>query len=239
MLNTESRLSATLIWLAIAAMGLQFVWTLLQLPPPLAAAVRLQQSQLADWLVRNQVMVTGLTGFGGLALAYLVDGWRNRAGQRRAADEAETRLAAVLAREAGSIAAHLEEATRALESGRPAGAHRAAIADPLEAHDLVLMAAPISELAMLGAGPAAAIGGLRRSARRVLALASSRDETADRQLGEAVHAALDAARSATVVLTVRRDKGAAAADRLRILPSRSSGMTVLDAPAATRLLPAA
>jgi hypothetical protein len=239
MLNTESRLTACLIWLAILALSLKFIWTLLALPLPADALAGLARSPLADWLVRNQVMVTGLAGFGGLAFAYLLNGWRDRAERRHVLERAEKRLAAVLAREATILAAGLEEASYGLGQTRISAPQRAVIAEAVEPNDRVLLSAPISDLAVLGPGAASAIGSLRQAARRVAALAGDRDEAAEHRLGEAVLEAARAARSAEMVLTVHHTRGPAAADRLRIVPSSSAAMTALEAPLPARLLPAA
>jgi hypothetical protein len=239
MLNTESRLAASLIWLAILALSLKFIWTLFALPPPGDTLAALAETPFAGWLVRNQVMITGLAGFGGLAIAYLLNGWRDRAERRHVLERAEKRLAGVLAREATLIAGNLEAAGTGLAQGRISAPQRTFVAEAVEPSDRVLLSAPIADLAVLGPAAAAAIGSLRRALRRVALLAGDRDEAAEPRLGEAVLEAVQAARAAEAVLAMHHSKGPAAADRLRVLAPSSGAMVVLEAPQPTRLLPAA
>ena len=239
MLNTESQATAGLIWLAITALVLKFVWTLLALPAPADAAAMLAASPLADWLVRNQLMVTGLAGFGGLALAYLLNGWRDRAEQRHVVERSERRLAAVLERETTQIADRLDEAGRTLTQGRSSGAARSRIAEAVDPRDCVVLSAGATDLARLGPGAVTAIADLRRSARRLAAMTATPDEVADRPLADAASETSRVARTASLMLETYQAKGPAAADRLRILPAGPSAMPALEAQPSARLLPAA
>jgi hypothetical protein len=239
MLNTESRLTAFLIWLAILALSLKFIWTLLALPPPADVLTGLAASPLADWLARNQIMVTGLVGFGGLALAHILNGWRDRAERRHVIERAEKRLAAVLAREASVLRAALDAAGYGLGQGRISPLQRTLVAEAVEPADRVLLSAPISDLAVLGPGAAAAVAALRQAARRISALASDRDEAAEQKLADAILEVARAARTAELVLATHCTKGPAAANRLRIVTSSNAAGTALAAPTPTRLLPAA
>lgn len=230
MLNTESRLAAAIIWLAILAICARFAWTFFQLPPPIAILSTLASSRLAAWISAHQVLVAGLGGFAGLALAYVLDGWRDRAERRHVVERAEQRLASVLAREAAHIASSLDPAARS---------SRERLTETIDAADRVILSRPIGDFASLGAAATAAIGALRQSIRRLTRLVEAGAEHGDSALAAAVSAAARSARDAAHVLEICRSKGPAAADRMRVLHTESTEHPALEAPPAPRLLPAA
>ncbi|MGE0697618.1 MAG: hypothetical protein AB7O57_00830 [Hyphomicrobiaceae bacterium] len=220
-------MTAVVVWLAIAALVVTFFWTLLALPPLPDAAAVIADSALAGWLSRNQLVVTGLAGFGGLSLAHVLNGWRDRA---------ERRLAGVLAREARAMAESLETGGRALLQGRASPAAREQIADAVANTERVMLAATIAEIARLGAGATEVVARLRCAARRVTLAAPARDE----QLAEAALEAAGCARVAHAVLSLHAAEGPAAADRLRpdCTTSATEAPRIETTPSA-RLLPAA
>jgi hypothetical protein len=240
MLNTQSRLTALLVWLAIAAIAGHALWSFLALDTPAGLVRRFAESEFAAAVTRNQVLFTGLAGFGGLALAYLLNGWRDRAERRHAIERAEKRLGAVLAREATGLADALEAALKASAAGTPC-ARLAEIAEP---RDSVLLSAPVHELSRLGPGAVGAVQVVRRGVRRLQALAEGRDEAQSRQLPADVISTALAARDAARVLGTLGARGPTAADRLRLVPPSESDVSDLarrltDGTSVQRLLPAA
>ena len=204
MLNTESRLARTVIWVAIAGFAGQFLWSVFAWPAPGVLLQQLHDSPFAAFANRNQTALATVLAGGGLALAYLFNGWRDRAERRHAIERAERRDAGVLSREAGTIAATCETAARQLVAR---GAAPAPIIAGLRAsialRDHMLLAAPATSLARLGAGASTAARVVRASVGPLVEAveAYGRDETgptpgiATRAL-EASFAARDAARQA-------------------------------------------
>lgn len=213
MLNIQSCAAASLIWLAIVAIAGWALWSLLGLGAPLDLYAAIAESGFGAFLWRNQIMITGLGGFGSLALAYLLDGWRNRTERRQAGDLADKRLASVLSREAMGLAEGLEDVAR---SGGVAAKSR--ISELTALGDDLLLTAPMSEIARLGAGAVASTRAVRKTVRRLAGLAEGRDEVAPRPMQVAAIEAAFAARDAARVLDVLVAKGTAAADGLRLLP---------------------
>ncbi|MBS0241178.1 MAG: hypothetical protein JSS20_03300 [Proteobacteria bacterium] len=227
MLNTESRLTAMLIWLAIVALVTRAAWTFFALAPPLALLADLRATPLAGWLWRNQYATAGLLGFGGLAIAYVLNGWRDRAERRHVIERADARLASVLCREAAEIGAALQQLSRER------------IADTTETTDRVMLSAAMSEFAPLGAGVASAVGGLRQAVRRLSRAIETGADVGDVAISDAVARAIGAAEHAIVVLEAYANKGPAAADRVPRPAFENTGPRALEAPHAPRLLPAA
>ena len=222
MLNTQSRLAGTAIWATIAAFCGESLWSLFAWPAPGMMLQGLLASDLADFVSRNQLAVTGLLGFGGLALAYLFNGWRDRAERRHVIERAERRDAGCLAREASELATTCETAARQL-------AARGAVTAPIIARlrasvalrDHMLLATPAKDLARLGAGASMAARSVRASVNRLVDAveAQDRDEAgstrglATRAL-EASFAAHDAAR----IFEALAKSGVPSANRLRLMP---------------------
>lgn len=244
MLNTDSCSAALGIWLAIVAIATQALWTLLGLGAPSALWRTIADSGLAGFLGRNQIMITGLAGIGALTFAYLFNGWRDRAERRHTGERAEKRLAAVLSREASGLAVALEDVAKATVSGGGLAAARGRLGDATSAEDRLLLAAPMPELARLGAGATAAVQAVRRGVRRLSGLSDSRDEAPSRQVAVAAIEAAFAARDAVRVLDTLAAQGPAAADRLRLMPRSEAEVRALlpdlgETATSTRLLPAA
>jgi hypothetical protein len=239
MLDTESRLTALAVWLVILAICARATWQLLGLGAPTEIAQALAASEAWSAIQRNQVLVTGLAGFGGLALAYLFNGWRDRAERRHVIERSDKRLAGVLAREAEALAGVLEAAA---PGNAPAGA-RARLAEIVEGGDSLLLAAPMADLSRLGAGATDAVQTVRRSLKRISLRTDTRDEGSQRQLGADVLRAAVATRSAARVLKTLDEKGVTAADRIRMIPPCDAEIAdmarALGEQAGTRLLPAA
>lgn len=210
MLNTDSRLSACVVWLAISAIVIRALWAMLAIPPVFDLMQTFQASEVAAALARNPILVAGISGFGGLAVAYLFNGWRDRAERRHTSDRAERRMAGVLAYEARALADAIEAAAR-----KPAGLRTrlAAIADP---HDSVLLSLQPSSLARLGSGASIAVLELRRHLRALASPRDDRDEATGRQtVADALAVALTARGTAGLLETHKR-KGAEIADRHRV-----------------------
>ena len=244
MLNTRSSSACGLIWLTITAIAAQAAWTLLGLGQPQALWRTIADSEFAAVLGRNQAIITGLVGIGALTCAYLFNGWRDRAERRHSGERAEKRLADVLSREASGLAVALEDVAKASVSAGGLAAARGRLADATSAEDRLLLAAPMPELARLGAGATAAVQAVRRGVRRLSGLSDSRDEAPSRQVAVAAIEAAFAARDAVRVFDTLSAKGSAAADRLRLMPRSETEVRALlpdlgDITTSTRLLPAA
>ena len=168
MLNTESRLARSLIWLAILGLVSQFCWSYFAWPAPHLIVSNLLASDLANFIARNQTVVTGLVGFGGLTLAYLLDGWRDRAERRHVIERAEQRDAGVLAREAVELATTCEQAARALAGRGSTAATVSGLRASVAMRDHMLLATPAADLARLGAGAGAAARSVRASVARLV-----------------------------------------------------------------------
>jgi hypothetical protein len=248
MLNIESRRARFLVWLAIAIIVSDFLWTFLDWPSVPEIFRTLADSELGNMVGRNQTFIGALIGLGGLALAYLLNGWRDRAEQRHAIERAERRLGGVLAREAQGIAAACAAAAEAL-AGRSAGLDQIArsLKSRLAPEDHVLLSSRAAELARLGAGAAAAAKEVRRTCRHLLEALDrgTGGEASDQRLigARAIETALAAQESARIFEAVA-GKGPALADRLRLLPAAGIIETerLLEGGAegqAARLLPAA
>lgn len=242
MLNTQSCTAAGLIWLAIVAIAATAGWTLFGLGDPLGVLASVADSGFAAFLWRNQIMITGLGGFGALAFAYLVNGWRDRVDRRHIGERDDKRLATVMSREALGLAATLEDVARA--NGAAAG--KARLAEATAAGDQIVLSAPMTEVSRLGAGATTAVQVLRRAVRRVAGLSEARDEaTGQRPLQVAAVEAAFAARDAAHVLETLCTRGAAAADSLRLMPRSELEIAALirdltgDAQASARRQPAA
>ena len=223
MLNTQSRPTQLLVWLAIAAICLEFLWSYFAWPAPDVALVRLLDSELADFAARNQTLIGALAGLGGLAVAYLLNGWRDRVDRRGAVARAERRDGAVLAREAREVADACERAARQLAARtQPAAAAMADLRTSLAPGEHMLLAAPAVDLARLGQGAGAAARSVRLAVRRlgeVLdgAAKDPRDEAARPVAARAVEACF-VARGASRVFEALAAGGPAVADKLRLMP---------------------
>ena len=245
MLNTESRLVSLVVWLAVACIVLQFLWTFFAWPPLHVMVRAALDSEVAAIAGRNQTLIGTLGGLGGLAVAYVLNGWRNRTEARHAIERREKRLASVLAREAEEIAAACEQAARQL-AGRNAAPARAALAPAVAPAATVLLSAAMADIAVLGAGAAAAVRKLRAATARLgVTLDGTRDDgpaarSAALEAMEAAAAAHDAAR----VLTVVAVHGPLAGDRVLSVPAPAAAdleaaLGLAADTAAPRLLPAA
>ena len=244
MLNTQSRPTSALIWLTILAIAVRALWTLLDLGSPSALWQTIADSEFAAVLGRNQLMITGLVGIGALTSAYLFNGWRDRTERRHLGERAEQRLATVLSREASGLAIALEDVAKAVVSGGGLASARSRLTDATSAEDRLLLAAPMPELARLGAGATAAVQTVRRSVRRLSGLSDSRDEAPSRQVAVAAIEAAFAARDAVGILDTLATKGPAAADRMRLMPRSEGEVRALlpdlgEITTSARLLPAA
>ena len=238
MLNTQSRLTAFIVWLAVAAIVGLAAWSFLGLAAPLELLANGLDSQAAALINRNQVLIAGLLGFGSMAFAYLFNGWRDRAERRHVLERAEQRLARVLALEAEALSAGL---AASVEAPVPGGM-RARLAELTEPGDSLLLGISISELSRLGPGTLAAVQAVRRSVRRLAGLAApGREDTSSRTAMPLILEAAFTARNAAHMLHILGEKGPAAAERTRlILPSESDvAMALADMTPKGRLLPAA
>jgi len=247
MLNTQSRLASSAIWLAVAYIVAEFLWTLLTLPPLHVLVRAMLDSEVAAMVSRNQTLVGALAGFGGLAVALLLDGWRGRAEARHAIERREKRLAAVLAREAADLATLCEESARQLAAragtgGRTTATLGEAVAPPAT----VLVGAGIADLACLGAAAVAGIRRVRTATGRLQRLleASRDDATGTKAVALEAMQVAAAARGATRLLEATAAGGPGAADRMRVEPAPSAaeseaalGLSGDGSP--TRLVPAA
>lgn len=220
MLNSDSKLVRTAIWLAIAGFVTQFFWSLFAWPAPGIVLQHLHDSQLAAFANRNQTALATLLGLGGLAVAYSLNGWRDRAERRHVIERAERRTAEVLAREASDLAATCETAARHLVAR---GAQTAPIIAGLRAsvamRDHMLLAAPAHDLARLGAGATAAARTTRSAIGRLVEAVESstrEDAGAARTIATRAVEASFAARDAGRVFAALAKSGPPAADRLRM-----------------------
>lgn len=248
MLNTESKLASTAIWLAIAGFVVHFFWSLFAWPAPAVVLQQLHDSQIAAFANRNQTALATLLGLGGLALAYTLNGWRDRAERRHVVERAERRTAEVLAREADELAATCEAAARQLVAR---GAQTAPIITGLRTsvamRDHMLLAAPVHDFARLGSGASAAARTARSAIRRLVDAveANARDEAgAARGLATRAIEASFAAREAGRIFAALAKSGPSAADRLRWSPADTADIervlgTNDDAGRPSRLQPAA
>ena len=219
MLNAESRLARLTIWLAVTGFVAAFAWAAFAWPSPGALLQQLHDSPLAAFANRNQTALATLLGLSGLALAYLLNGWRDRAERRHVVERAEKRTAQVLAREAGELAATCETAARQLVAR---GAQTAPIVAELRTsvamRDHMLLATPAHNIARLGAGAAAAARAVRSSVAGLVEMveASGRDEAgAPRGIASRALEASFAAREASRIFEALAKAGPVAADRLR------------------------
>lgn len=218
MLNTDSRVVAGLVWLAIAAIGLSFLWSYFDWPHAYAALRILLDSEIASFAARNQVIVSGLLGFGALAVAYVLNGWRDRHERRGAKERSERRDGSVLAREAAELAVVCEQAARQLNvRGAPASTVVADLKLALAPGDHLLLSATPLDLARLGQGAAGAARAARASIRRLAETldTAARDEAAARAIATRAVEAAFAARSATRIFEALAKGGPDAADRMR------------------------
>ncbi len=248
MLNTESKLASTVIWLAIAGFVTQFIWSLFAWPTPLVALQHMHDSQIAAFANRNQTALATLFGLGGLAVAYILNGWRDRTERRHVIERAERRTAAVLAREATELAATCETAARQLVArGAQTVPIIAGLRTSVAMRDHMLLAAPVHDLARLGPGACAAARTARSAISRLVETveASTREEAgAARGIATRAIEASFAAREAGRVFAALAKSGPPAADRLRLIPAEASeierSLTAIDdAERPARLQPAA
>lgn len=222
MLNTQSRCSSLLIWLAIGSISALFLWSYFSWPPPLALLSRLLDSELAAFVARHQLALLGLLGICGGLLAYLLNNWRDRTEQRHAVERGERRAGEVLAREAVDLAVACETAARHLAGpGANVASALATLRTTITPGDHLLLTAPAGHLARLGAGAAAAARMIRACMRRLndTLEANTRDDAASHRL-IAVRAmeTTVAAREASRVFEALARRGRAAADRRRLPP---------------------
>lgn len=168
MLNTDSRLLSSLVWLAIAAICADAAWAFFNWPAPQALLGSFLDSGLAGFIHRNQLALAGLCGFGGLAFSFLFNGWRDRAERRHVLERAERRDGGVLAREAKDIAEVCAAAARrlAVDSAAVGGVARQ-LKSALVPDAHMLLAATAPDFARLGAGASAAARALRLDVRQL------------------------------------------------------------------------
>ncbi len=229
MLNTESRLAKALIWLVVLYIGFELACAIFK-PPSLAALLQaLRDSALADIASRNQTLVGAVVGFGGLALALVLNGWRDRAERRHAIERRERRLAQVLAREAQALAEICDVRGRQLAT-RAAGDIGSALEELVQATDeqnSVLLDCPPADLAGLGAGAAAATGTLRSKARHLAGMlqAAGEDGSKAKDIGLRALRVAHAARDAAHLLATVAEKGPAVADKMRLVAAPEPDMT--------------
>jgi hypothetical protein len=222
MLNTESRVGAFAIWAAIAGLVLHAVWTFFGWPHVQVATRLLLDGEFAAYAARNQILLAGLIGLGGLALAYLLNGWRNRTEARHALERRERRLGGVMASDAASLATACEAAARQI-AAKPAGSGTALsnLASALHASDHTVLSATTGDLAQLGAGTATAARNLRAGVRRLgdaLLAAKSDDAASNRQVAlRAMETAL-IARASGAIFEALAKRGVTGADLLRVMP---------------------
>lgn len=257
MLNTDSKLVSTIIWLAVAAIVADGAWTLFRWPAPDAVLRTVLNSGLAALVHRNQVIFAALLGFGGMALAYGLNAWRERAERRHILERAERRDGSVLAQEAREIATLCESAAQRLET-ESASASLATVQKQL-AHALapnahMLLAASPEALARLGAGASSAARSVRLDVQRLRAATETpaRDGDGGNPAGAARTVASLAAQTAASarlscqVFDALAKVGPAAADRAHARQAadtadrmRPSLHHASDSPPSPRLLPAA
>lgn len=248
MLNTESRLARSLIWLAILGLVTQFFWSYFAWPAPDGVVSNLLASDLANFIARNQTVVSGLLGFGGLTLAYLLNGWRDRTERRHVIERAERRDAGVLAREAGELATTCEQAARALAGRGSTAATVSGLRASVAMRDHMLLATPAADLARLGAGASAAARSVRSSVARLVdsVEANGKDDPASaRAIATRALEVSFAAKEAHRVFDALARSGPQTADRLRMMPLPETSdiermlSPVEDSGLTPRLLPAA
>ncbi len=249
MLSTDSKLTSLLVWLAIAAIVTNAAWTFFTWPAPDALLSRLLDSDLAAFAHRNQTIVAGLLGAGSLALAYVLNGWRDRTERRHVFERAERRDGAVLAREAKELAAACEAAARHLTvRGAPPAGVVAELKIAVAPGDHMLLAVPVADFARLGAGASSAARVVRHTMRRlteVLETSTKDDVAGTRNISARAMEAALAARNAAPVFEALASAGPKAADRIRMQASPEAGdsdrLIAYDdeAARASRLLPAA
>ncbi len=248
MLNSESKLVSTAIWLAITGFIVQFFWSLFAWPAPATVLQHIHDSELAAFANRNQTALATLLGLGGLALAYVLNGWRDRTERRHVIERAERRTAEVLAREAGELAATCETAARQLVTrGAQTAPIIAGLRTSVAMRDHMLLAAPAQDFARLGAGASAAARSTRSAISRLVeAVDASTREEAGAPPGIATRAveASFAAREASRIFAAVAKSGPPAADRLRLIPVDAAAIERVlgasdDAAKPSRLQPAA
>jgi len=221
MLNTESRGGAFAIWAAITGLVAHAIWIFLGWPGIADATHLVLASESAAFASRNQILIAGLAGFGGLALAYLWNGWRNRSEALHALERQERRLGGVLASEATALADACEAAARQL-AGKAGGGGVAisGLARSIKGSEHALLSMSAADLARLGPGAAAAARNIRTAVRglgEALDLAKP-DDTGNRHLAvRAMETAL-IARTGASVLEALGKRGVEAADALRTMP---------------------
>ncbi len=235
---------------AVAILGLviEFCWSYFVWPAPRALIADLLASDLASFVARNQTVLAGLLGFGGLALAYLVNGWRERTERRHVIERAERRDAGVLAREAGELAATCEQAARLLAVRGQAGGTIPGLRASLAMRDHMLLATPAADLARLGAGASSAARSVRASVARLVDSVETHgkdDAAGARAIAARALEVSFAAKEAHRIFEALARSGTQAADRLRLMPlPDSSDIERMLGPAdetgrTQRLLPAA
>ena len=236
MLNTQSRSASLLIWLVILAIVAQFVWSFWSLPAPGTLVAGLLQTEIAAFAARNQVLIAGLGGFGGASLAYLVNGWRDRAERRHALERMQKRAGAVLAQEARDMASACSIAARSLSDTSPGAAQvLSELTAATTAGDHALLSASAMELSRLGPGASAAVRGVRASVRRTAtAIAAARADEPQglRTVATRARETAATALAATHVFDALAKGGIAAADKAR--PIAVEAGRPADAPAGAR-----
>ena len=222
MLNTESRVVGSLIWLAVLGLFATFVWHVFAWPSPAGLVRMLLDSELASFVARNQTVLAGLLGFGGLALGYLFNGWRDRTERRHVIERAERRDARVLAREASDLAVICEAAARQLIVRSTAATGLIAnLRASLAMRDHMLLAASAGDLARLGAGASSASRTVRASVHRLVEAVEHHNRDDAQSLrgiaARALESAFSAREAGRVFETLARS-GPMAADRVRLMP---------------------
>jgi hypothetical protein len=222
MLNTQSRLASLVIWLAIGFIVLQFAWTLFSWPPLHVVVRAALDSEMAAIIGRNQTLVGAVLGLGGLAIAHLLNGWRNRTEARHVIERREKRLAGVLAREAEDLATACEQAARQLAGRGSTGGHasaRGVIAGSLSPSESMLLGGSIGDVAGLGAGAASAVRRIRGAAAKLATLAGpGQDDTSARTIAIAAMELASVAKEGARLLGAVAAKGPSAGERMRLPP---------------------
>lgn len=256
MLNTDSKLVSLIVWLAVAAIVVSGAWTFFRWPAAEVMLRNLLDSELAAFMHRNQIIFAALLGLGGASLAYLFNGWRDRAERRHVIERAERRDGSVLAREARDIADLCEAAAERFEGeGSNATAIARQLAPALAPQAHMLLAASPAELARLGAGASAAARAVRLDVQRLvgalepmLGTGESSSGSPSNQITRGAAAlatrAARSARSGSLVFDALAKSGPAEADRVSMrLAAGSVGSMALqtndNSSTSPRLLPAA